>query len=288
MEKHNSLETAHSQDSPKRWESKRPFVFGKDIFQLQYDFAKAIQEKTGESFLNIVKERTGILRRNAFNYAGNEFVSFKDGVTEDNIVDFAYSEYLNGLDENDLNPPEYHPEGSRSFGCFSHWQEKEGSDTMEIHFQNNEFNKVGPLDKSKIELRRKELHDLLLDIKNKYPWVKNISGLSWLYNLPAYRRLFPASYINNLHPDLYRMQWKRGTTIWGQFIDSEYNLRQPLVEELLRKVKELPVEITPEGEKVVDLSKVFEGYDTGKTNLRPPLKTEAPIQDFYEMYGIAA
>ncbi len=278
---HNSEVT-----SSKKWESEKPLVLGKDFFQLQFDFAKAIQEKTGEPLLEIIEGKTGILRRNIGNYDGFKFVSFKNGITEGNIVDFAYSEYLKNLDKNDMEPAEYHPEGSRSFGCFSHWLEEDNSDTIEIHFQNNEFNKVGPLDKSKIELRKKELRDLLLDIKTRYPQVKNISGLSWLYNLPAYRRLFPVSYVNNLEPNLYRMQWRRGTTIWGQFIDSEYKLRQPLVEELLRKIKDLPVEHSPEGEKIVDLSKVFEGYDKGGTNLRPPLKTHGPIEDFYKMYGI--
>jgi hypothetical protein len=270
-----------------KWEAKKPLVFGKDFFQLQFDFAKAIQEKTSEPLFDVIKAKTGLLRRKAFNYEDNRFVGFKEGVTEENIVDFAYSEYLKDLDKNDLEPAEYHPGGSRTFGCFSHFLEKDDSDTIEIHFQNNEFNKVGPLDKSKVELRKKELHDMLIDIKTKYPHVKNISGLSWLYNLTAYRRLFPTSYIGNLEPDYHREQWKRGTTIWGQFFDSEYKLRQPIVEELLRKVRELPVEIIPEGNKVVDLSRVFEGYDTGKTNLKPPLKTHGPIQDFYDMYGIS-
>jgi len=56
--------------------------------------------------------------------------------------------------------------------------------------------------------------------------------------------------------------------IWGQFLDSERNVKQELVDQFLKKVPETDVAHLPEAFP----------YQL--------LKTEAPIQDFYKKYGI--
>ena len=209
------------QNSLESWEARKPFILEKDFFELQMEFAKEIQHKTHEPLLEVIKKRTSDLRLNAFEREGYKMLGLKPGITEDNIVDRSYQEYLKTSDE---DPVEYHPEGSTRFGCF-YYDQDEKKEKIRIHFFNAEFDSVGPLDKTKIELRKKEMKDMLGDIKIKYADVQEISGLSWLYNLPSYKRLFPTNYIDNLEVNDDPFQWARGTTIWGQFIDNKYHLK---------------------------------------------------------------
>lgn len=256
--------------SSERWEARKPFILEKDFFELQMEFAKEIQHKTHEPLLNIIKERTSDLRLNAFNREGYKMTGLKPGVTEENIVDMSYQEYLRTSDEDLI---EYHPEGSTRFGCF-YYDQDEKKEKIRVHFFNAEFDSVGPLDKTKIELRKKEMKDMLNDIKIKYKDVQEISGLSWLYNLPSYKRLFPANYLKNLEINEDPFQWARGTTIWGQFIDNQYHLKKDLADELIKRLKEL----SPDQ----PLSEVFKKGPP----LLSPLNSHAPLQDFYTMYGI--
>lgn len=260
------------------WEARKPLLFKKDFFELQLEFAKEIQKQTGKPLLHIIRDRTSTLARNAFKYDGLKFIDFKPEVTEENVLDFSYEEYLKSEKADISESVPYYHEGSSGFGCFAYDQADEGgekkSGEIRIHFYNSEFDTVGPLDKSKIELRKKEIHDVLQDIKKAHPEAKEITGLSWLYNVPAYQRLFPQSYIDSLKVNTQDFQWKRGTTIWGQFIDSEFNLKKDLADELLRRLKNLPVE-----KPLSDLFK--EGPP-----LMAPLEARGSIEDFYTMYGI--
>ena len=70
----------------KAWESREPFIFGKDYFQLQFDFCKEIQKKTGEPLFDIIKYRTSILRFNAFDYDGYELKGINPNITEENMI----------------------------------------------------------------------------------------------------------------------------------------------------------------------------------------------------------
>lgn len=252
------------------WEARKPLILEKDFFELQMKFAQELQQKTHKPLLDIIKTRTSDLRLNAFNREGYKMLGLKPGITEENILDMSYQEYLKTADENAV---EYHPEGSTRFGCF-YYDQDDKKEKIRIHFFNAEFDTLGPLDKTKIELRKKEMKDMLNNIKTKYKDTKEISGLSWLYNLPAYKRLFPQSYLNNLEMNEDQFQWARGTTIWGQFIDSQYHLKKELADELIRRLKELPADQS--------LSEVFKEGPP----LMAPLSSHGSLQDFYEMYGI--
>ena len=253
------------------WEARKPFVIGKEIFEFELEFVKEIQHKTGVSLIDIIKQRAPVLSRHVFEYdKEDKFIGLKPGINEENIVDAAYEEYLKTYDE---KPVEYHPDGSTRFGCFYYDQENT-KQLVKLHFSNKEFDTIGPLDKKKINLRKKEIHDLLSDVKKLYPNTKEVSCTSWLLNIESFKRLFPQSYLDNLKVDDRRVQWARGPTIWGQFIDSEYDLKKDLTNELLRRVKKLP--------KDSPISDVFKEGPP----LMAPLEARGPIDDFYKMYGI--
>jgi len=61
-------------------------------------------------------------------------------------------------------------------------------------------------------------------IAERHPGAQVIAGKSWLYNIEAYRRLFPPGYsaIRTLAPGPLHLT---GTSSWGQMIDSREAIR---------------------------------------------------------------
>ncbi len=165
--------------------------------------------------------------------------------------------------------------GIGRYGCFSYFahtggtgEERKGS--VDIHFANAELDDTGPLDKEKIEHRLRELKDLFTDIKKEYPEAKSVRGDSWLYNIDAYKRLFPDSYTADPKVDTTEGVTVSGR-IWGQFCNSKRGLKEDLANNFLNAIRALD-EITPE-----TVRKVFP---------HQALIVEAPIADFYEKYGV--
>ena len=191
--------------SSRTWEARKPFILEKDYFQLQYDFVKEIHNKTGESLFDLISARAPELREAIYNFDSKYKINgMKDGVTEENLLDFAYDEYLKTTAEQE--PVTYHEDGYTGFGCFYYNQEDEDKhkDTIRIHFFNAEFDDTSPLDEKKIEIRKSEIRDLLQDIKTKHPEAKEISGNSWLYQSETYKKFFPESYLKNLEANNFR------------------------------------------------------------------------------------
>lgn len=172
--------------------------------------------------------------------------------------------------------PEYTTSHGHSawFSCFSYDILDEHDDAVNIHFANAEFQALGPLHEEKLQSRRAELHDALFDIRTRFHQVQDIRGKSWLYNLPVYRQFFPKSYLEGLSLDSDEDLWGRGSTIWGQFIDSQMRLKEHKAKEFLEEVEKLEV-----GKPLSDLFKV-------DSVVLPPLTTSGPIKDFYEMYDV--
>jgi hypothetical protein len=89
-----------------------------------------------------------------------------------------------------------------------------------------------------------------------------VAGASWLYNVDAYRRLFPESYLATAHVIRGRFQH---LPLWGQFVDRhgmvKDDLARPFVERLSRQ------------SRLEDLDACFP---------LPVLALEAPAQEFFE------
>lgn len=157
--------------------------------------------------------------------------------------------------------------GQTQFGCFA--CEAAGEDgAVRLHFNNVDTDEHGgPLASAKIERRRAELVALVEHVRAAYPQATVIRGRSWLYNLEAYRRLFPAAYGASrvVAPGPLRLN---GTSSWGQLIDSREDIRPDLRDALLRNLDSL---------------------DPAAPWLAFPLRvlaTEAPIAAFAAAYGL--
>ena len=59
----------------------------------------------------------------------------------------------------------------------------------------------------------------------KYLEAETVSGFSWLYNIDAYKRLFPKRYIENCK-EIHG--WFKTVALWGQFVDRGLQVKKDI------------------------------------------------------------
>ncbi len=123
------------------------------------------------------------------------------------------------------------------FGCFRfdfhpEWHADIG--VIELHFHNRDHSGYGPLSKMRQAERTQDLKSMFTSVKQHYPQAKAVHGGSWLYNIEAYKRLFPASFTT--HIPVEDIPFPRSSGIWGQFLDSEGGVKPELASTFLSKV----------------------------------------------------
>ena len=116
------------------------------------------------------------------------------------------------------HPREY---GESPFGCFSYAYESE-TRTVRLHFGDRDASGAGPLSEERQQARRAELTALFADVRREVPAAEAVRGGSWLYNLAAYRRLFPPAYVRTAMPIAPELQFM---SLWGQFLDRHGEVR---------------------------------------------------------------
>ena len=156
------------------------------------------------------------------------------------------------------------PPAREAFGCFG-FDPPDGDGVLRIHFRNQDSaDGVGPLDRSKIPRRRAELAAMFARIAELHPTATAVQGGSWLYNLEAYRRLFPPAYGDSRRPpERARLS---GTSSWGQFLDHTGAAKPDLCAALVRR---LPT---------IDIAAPWREFPL------PVLQTRAPIGLFHAFY----
>ena len=254
------------------WESREDWPLPEDLFKFQLKCALEISAKSGlplDGEDGVVNTYTPFLRPEMWERRESyDPKDFEPLLSEEKIVDTVLAKIRS------YSLPDFVPyrHGDR-FGCFSYtYQEPQ----VHMHFTNAEFGLTGPLVKEKIEQRKKEITDMMNEVKRNYPDATEVVGDSWLYNFPSYTRLYPPDY--TAHPELDEDpgSWKQGTKIWGQFLSSDYKLKQDMADQFLSNIQKLPRGLSPQ-----DFSKVL------LTLLPyPPLKVHASIDKFYDFYGI--
>lgn len=118
-------------------------------------------------------------------------------------------------------------------GCFSFNYQPEGR-KIRLHFHNRDRSGAGALSRARLSARRAELRALFAEARREAPEARTVRGNSWLYNLDAYRRLFPPEYTAGRRPapdDEFQF-----TALWGQFLDHRGQVKEALVGDFLRRV----------------------------------------------------
>lgn len=200
--------------------TKPPAVpFLREFFELQLLFARAVSRCSGMPLSQALLDYT------------NLYVRF--GLGRDFDPDHpVWRDYIAGLQrEDDVDAwthrfhqcrlPETGPPGIvSSVGCFQYARVRPGA--IHIHFRNAEEAGVSPLKVGRYEHRMAELRELFSLVRRQEDASTQVHGTSWLYNLPAYRRLFPTRYIASAAPVNGKF---RNMSLWGQFIGRSGELR---------------------------------------------------------------
>ena len=103
-------------------------------------------------------------------------------------------------------------------------------DRIRLHFQNADTAGHSPLGVACMGQRRTDLVALFAHVQRTLPMHVQVVGISWLYNLEAYRRLFPPAYVAT--PRVLRNRF-RSMPLWGQFLDRHGGLKEQMTRPFL-------------------------------------------------------
>jgi hypothetical protein len=152
------------------------------------------------------------------------------------------------------------------FGCFN-YDPPDASGLLRIHFVNREPpGSEGPLHSTRQHARHRELRAMFKHIRITHPSATHVKGFSWLYNIEAYRRLYPPAFSASRAPPNGPIPLT-GSSSWGQVVDHRLRVKadvqHALIQNLLTMDPATPWRVFP----------------------RPALETHAPISLFYAHYA---
>lgn len=163
-----------------------------------------------------------------------------------------------------LERPETEPPGIiATRGCFAYARLAEGR--VRLHFRNSERDGGSPLGRDRRGRRLAELTVLFEHLRRTSDGSARVVGASWLYNLDAYRRLFPGSYLATARVAARRFQHM---PLWGQFLDRHGEVRERAARTFLDRL-----------ERQTSLDTLEQCFPL------PVLTLEAPASVFHEFYG---
>ena len=239
----------------------RPDVYGRAFFDLQLAFAEAVAERLGELLEAVLLKRTNLYRRFGLGRgldAGHpEWQRYLEGL-RDASDPRAWTFRFYSMQQGESGAVR----GEVRFGCFSYGLLEGGR--ARLHFENVEPN-GSPLAASRVEARRAELRDLASHLVRRCGPDTPVVGASWLYNLPAYRRLFPPAYVEDPRP---LREALHSMALWGQLVDRLGSVRERDARALLAAVAGLK---EPDG--LVDCFPL------------PALTVTAPVREFQSFYA---
>lgn len=240
-------------------------VYAKAFFDLQLQFAHKVTALSGLPFARVLLEYTNLYIRFGL---GRDF----------HPADPTWQAYLAGLrDSNDRQEWTYHfyltraeamagPPVVATFGCFSYALLPR--DRIRLHFQNAETDGHSSLGVACLGQRRADLTALFGHVQRTLHERVQVVGVSWLYNLDAYRRLFPVSYVATARVIGDRFQ---SMPLWGQFLDRHGGIKERMTRPFLERL---------ERQSSVDrLNECFPFQ---------VLTVEASVLEFYDFYGISS
>jgi hypothetical protein len=207
------IRTGPSTDRAERSRRLKPF------FELQLQLARRVAEVTGRPVGEAVLRNTTLHRRFGLGVTSGApapaWKTFADALERApdlaTQVALAQAEFLG-------SPDEVLPEPGRiGFGCFA-CDDAPGADGS---------------------VRKAEVSALIAHLGAQHPDVTHIKGRSWLYNLAAYRRIFPSDYCASGRPVGPEPVNLHGNSLWGQAIDSRERVRPDVRDAIMAKLPSL-------------------------------------------------
>ena len=240
-----------------------------DYFALQLTFARRMAALTGLPLAKAVARYTNFHKRLGLGDGGDDprsadwlsFVEPLSALTSDaEQLAWTVQAFAARL-------PTPTSKDQTRFGCFA-CEAPDDQGCLRIHFQNREPGlDHGPLSSQRRAARMAELTAMFGYIRRTHPAARTVVGGSWLYNLEAYRRLFPPEYGASRQTPGGPVRLT-GTSTWGQTLDFREAVKPAVRDHVLARLHDL---------------------DPAVPWLAFPLralKAEAPVEAFYGMYSI--
>ncbi|MEM7167364.1 MAG: hypothetical protein AAF581_18020 [Planctomycetota bacterium] len=186
-------------------------IYSREFFELQLLFAATVQTTADLSFEQALLDYTNFYVRLG---CGRDFDD-----THPNWRDFVAGlakaadkgAWIHRYYRRDAET-QTAPDVTLTSGCFSFAVQ---DSCIRIHFRNVD-DRSSPLAVASSSLRLAELTELSRTVRDSVDAALPVVGVSWLYNLQAYRRLFPPGYVESARPLAQRY---RSMPLWGQFVD---------------------------------------------------------------------
>lgn len=130
--------------------------------------------------------------------------------------------------------------GRALFGCFHYsvHNDRTGQATIiRPHFIKNDRMGYRALGQERLAVRQAEVRRMFDHVHDHVPDAKTVRGHSWLYNLAAYRRVYPPFYTTTM-PAVTDDEFQY-LSLWGQCFDRNWQPKQAVTDELLQRLKTL-------------------------------------------------
>ena len=237
-------------------------IYAKAFFDLQLQFAHKVAILSGLPLARALLDYTNLYIRfglgRGFDPAHPTWREYLDGLQDANDTrEWTYRFYLRRPDAMAA------PAIVATFGCFSY--SRLSGDRIRLHFENADTDGHSSLGMDRRGQRLADLTALFGHVKRTLPQPLQVVGASWLYNLDAYRRLFPIPYLATAHV-IHRFQ---NMPLWGQFLDRhgevKVNMARPFLERL-------------------ECQSSLDGV--GECFPFQVLSVQASVREFYDFYGI--
>ncbi len=238
-------------------------IYARAFFDLQFQFGETVSTLSGQPLAAALLDHTNFYIRFGL---GRGFDPDHPG----------WREYVAGLrDTRDGREWTYRfymnrtaaktgPDVAATFGCFAY--APLSPDRIRLHFENVETGDGSPLAVEHRGQRLADLTALFAHLKRTTQQAPRVVGASWLYNLDAYRCLFPGPYLATARVIHGRF---RHMPLWGQFLDRRGEVKASVALEFLERLRHQS--------RLQDLDQCFP---------LPVLGLEASATEFFTFYGV--
>jgi hypothetical protein len=240
-------------------------VCAKAFFDLQLHFAHRVTALSGLPLTRVLLEYTNLYVRfglgRDFHPAHPTWVAYLAGLQDTNDQrEWTYRFYVTRAAAM-AGPPV-----TATFGCFSYALLR--GDRIRLHFRNADTEGHSSLGVACVGQRRADLTALFAHVQRTLHERIHVVGVSWLYNLEAYRRLFPVSYVATARVLVDRFQ---SMPLWGQFLDRHGDVKEHMTRPFLERL-----------ERQASVERRHDCFPF------PVLAVEAPVGEFHDFYGISS
>lgn len=231
------------------------------FFDLQLSFARRLAERFQLALGDTLYHYTTFTK----SFGQEDWEGYLAGLAQTaDPTEWTYQWYLARRDL-DAAPDDVTFYGHTLFGCFYYVVRDET--IIRPHFIKNEWPGQRPLSRERQVVRQAELRRMFAHIRHHVPTAQTVHGNSWLYNLEAYRRLYPPAYTAAL-PISVEDEFQF-LALWGQCFDANWQPKAAVTQTLLDRVDTL--------ETLADLRLCF------PYQIRQP---SCAIAEFYAFYEI--